>query len=272
MKKEQFYKTLLGVRIVTFDDILEAAKAHSIRPSPSYILGKYVDKLIEDKKMCRIRRGLYWVLEPLEEPSRSYPDKFLVGSKIRRGCFLGFHTALELHGHSYSATYNEVYVCVRKRERFAPFVFRGIGFKPVYVGDSRRGVMSEKYRGAEIRFTDRERTFIDCISKIKYAGGWEECVKSLETFGGLDFQEIYEHLLRYDNQFLTRKVGLVLELMKKRSTFYDHLEDDLLGKINGRVKGSPGYLDRTWGGEMILNERWLLYVPRNFEEVVFRGV
>lgn len=272
MKKEQLYKTLLEARIVTFDEILEAAKAHNIRPSPNYILGKYVGKLIEDKKMCRIRRGLYWVLEPLEEPSRSYPDKFLVGSKIRKGCFLGFHTALELHGHSYSATYNEVYVCVRKQKRFAPFVFRGINFRPVYVGSLRWGVMSEKYRGAEIRFTDRERTFIDCISKIRYAGGWEECVKSLETLGGLDFQKVFEYLLRYHNQFLTRKVGLVLELMKKRSMFYDHLEDRLLEKIHKLVKGPPGYLDRTGGGEMTLNERWLLYVPRNFEEIVFRGV
>lgn len=132
--------------------------------------------------------------------------------------------------------------------------------------------MREKYRGAEIRFTDRERTFVDCISKIKYAGGWEECLKSLETFGGLDFQKIREYLLHCDNQFLTRKVGLVLELMKKRSTFYDHLEESLLEKINALVKGSPVYLDGTWGGEMILNKRWLLYIPRNFEEVVFRGV
>jgi len=127
----------------------------------------------------------------------------------------------------------------------------------------------EKYRGHTIRISGKERTFVECLDRVDYAGGWEETLKSLENFGGLDFKKIRDFVIQTDKQILVRKTGFVLELLKKRSMFYEHLPENTLEEIMKKVHGVPTYLIRNIGGP--LNPNWRLYVPKGFEEKL-RGV
>lgn len=271
MKKDKIYRALLPLRVATFEEIVAIARAQGpTEASSKYIFTKYVDRLVKDGKLLRIQKGIYGVLEPLDDPARCLPDKFLVGAKVRKGGFLGYHTALELHGCAYSAFYNTVYVCVKRGERFDPFSFRGLEFKPVFVQDTELGTEVVKYVGQEIRTTGKERTFLDCLHRVSYAGGWEECLKSLQALGGLDFKKLFAYLSRRRNRFLLRKVGFALELLKNNSVFYEHLKDEHLAELRRRARGPPSYLrpaERTR-----LNKDWRLYVPEGFEEMVLRGV
>ncbi len=96
-KKEKLYLEVLPLKVVTFEEIV--AKAGKIKlKDPSYIHRKYVKKLVDEGKLQRIRKGLYAVLSPLEDPLKHVPDKFLVGAKLRDNYFLGYHTALEFYG------------------------------------------------------------------------------------------------------------------------------------------------------------------------------
>ena len=270
MKKDKIYRALLPLRVATFGEIVAVARAQNLsEASPKYIFTKYIDKLIREGKLCRIQKGIYGVLEPLGDPARYIPDKFLVGAKLRKGGFLGYHTALELHGCAYSAFYNTVYVCVRRGERFDPFSFRGLEFRPVFVQDT-KGTEMVKYAGQEIGVADKERTFLDCLSKPSYAGGWEECLKSLQALEGLNFERLLVYLSERGNKFLLRKVGFALELLKKNSVFYGHLEDAQLDELRRRARGPPSYIEPAERGK--LNKDWLLYVPEGFEERVLRGV
>lgn len=274
MKKDELYARLLERRIVTTNEILEASKDIIPHPTTNYVLKKYVRKFIDEGKLVRIRRGLYACLNPLEDPDTFTPDKFLVGAKLRSEGFLGYHTALEFHGYAHSAIYNTVYVCVDHSKRFNEFSFAGLNFKPVLVQDTKTGIIQETHLDQPVRITDRERTFLDSLDRVNYVGGWEECLKSLETIRGLNFDRLINYTLKRENEFLTRKVGFILELLKDTSTFYNHLKDKHLERLSKQIGESPRYLEGARSPEepTTLNKKWKLYLPHQFEERFLRGV
>jgi predicted transcriptional regulator of viral defense system len=73
-KTESLYRALLKMKVVSFNDIVEKASGIiKAAPNRRYIYHKYVNRLVENGKLQRIRKGLYMVLSPLEEPKRSPP-------------------------------------------------------------------------------------------------------------------------------------------------------------------------------------------------------
>jgi len=266
-KTEALYKEILRKKVVRFDDIVDLAeKTLEQKFDRSYINNAYVQNLLKSNRLERIRRGLYAAIPPTE--SSPIVDKFLIATKIRENYYLGFHTALEYHGCAYSA-HNEAYTCVKPEQRFTPFTFHNYIFKPVFTSDLEAEIEEKEYRGHTIRISSKERTFVECLDRVIYAGGWEEALKSLENLGGLDLQKIRNLLIQTDKQILVRKTGFVLELLKIKSMFYEHLPESTLEEIEEEVHGAPTYLIRNIGGP--LNTRWRLYIPKGFEEKL-RGV
>ncbi len=268
-KIEKLYSSLLVRKVVSYDDIMESArKIIGDNVDRKYVYRKYIDKLIDNGKLKRVRRGLYVVLSPVEEIKGHVADKFLIGSKVRERYFFGFHTALTFYGCAYSV-YNEVYICVTEQDRFDPFEFQGVRFRPVFVKDVNTGVEEKMYGKDILQVSSKERTFIDCVDRVDYAGGWEECLKSLAGLGGLDFEKMLRLLDGYEKKILYRRVGYILELLKKHSLFFEHLDEEVLDKLGEQVTETPRYLINGTSGS--LHKRWNLYVPDDFEEVM-RGI
>ena len=268
-KTETLYNALLSMKIVTFTDIVQKASTIvEAAPNRRYIYRKYVNRLIETGKLQRVRKGIYIVLSPLEEPQRHVADKLLIASKIRDKYYLGFHTALEYYGCA-SSLYNEAYICVKAKDRFDPFQYRRFNFKPVFVKDVSLEVEEKRYQENILKVSSKERTLIECIDKVRYAGGWEECIKSLEGLGSINVKKMLNLLREHRNDILFRQVGYVLELLRERSPFYEHIDDHVLDEIEGLITGSPRYLVPNEKGS--LNKRWRLYIPKDFEEKL-RGI
>lgn len=268
-KTEALYSALLPIKIVSFDDIVKASSGlidcHANR---KYVYRKYVKRLIEAHKLQAIRKGLYAVLSPLEKAEKYEPDKLLIASKIRKQYYLGFHTALEYYGCAYSS-FNEAYICVNSKNRFDSFNYRRYSFKPVFVKNTISQVIEKHYGSSFLRVSSKERTFIECVDRVRYAGGWEECIKSLENLRGLDVEKLISLVLQQGKKGLQRRVGFTLDLLRKRSPFYEHIDDSSLSKMEVQIKGPPQYLIR--GTKGILNRRWNLYIPTVFEEQL-RGI
>ena len=268
-KTETLYNALLTMKVVSFDDIIE--KALSIiktTPNRRYVYRKYVSRLIESGKLQRIRKGLYIVLSPLEKPRKHTVDKLLIASKIRKKYYLGFHTALEYYGCA-SSFHNEAYICVKAKNRFNSFQYKRFSFKPVFVKNVTSEVEEKHHKGTIIKISSKERTFIECIDRVQYAGGWEECIKSLEGLGGLNTEKLLNLLHTHRNDILFRRVGYILELLKKRSPFYEDVNNYSLNEIEKQITGPPRYL--IYGEKGTLNRRWRLYIPKDFQEKL-RGI
>jgi len=202
-------------------------------------------------------------MSPLEEKEKYEPDKLLIASKIRKEYYLGFHTALEYYGCAYSV-FNEAYICIQPKDRFDPFSYKRFTFKPVFVKGTTKQVQEKTYQNSLLKVSSKERTFIECIDRPQYAGGWEECVKSLDNLSGIDAKKLVNLTLMQTRKNLPRRVGYVLELLRNRSPFYEHISDSTLNELKTEVRGPPQYLVR--GKKSSLNKRWNLYIPDGFEE------
>lgn len=268
-KTEALYNTLLPMKIVNFDDIVKKAlDIIEANQSRRYIYRKYVDRLIKMGKLQPIRKELYAVVSPLEKPEKHEVDKLLIASKIRQKYYLGYHTALEYYGCANSLL-NEAYVCIQAKDRFNPFHYKRFTFKPVFVKDTTSEIIEKPYYKNLLKVSSKERTFIECIDRVQYAGGWEECIKSLEGLSGLYFGKLLNLTLKQGRISLTRQIGYVLELLKNRSPFYEHLNEKSLDKLAKKTRGLPRYL--IHGKEGPLNKKWNLYIPEDFEENL-RGI
>jgi predicted transcriptional regulator of viral defense system len=117
--------------------------------------------------------------------------------------------------------------------------------------------------------SSKERTFIECIERVQYSGGWEECIKSLEDLRGLDVEKLISLTLQQGKKGLPRRIGFIVDLLRKRSPFYEHVNDSTLSKMEIEIRGPPQYLVRGKKGS--LSKRWNLYIPEAFEEQL-RGI
>ena len=268
-KTEILYNALLPLKVVTFNDIVqEAAKITDESTSRKYIYDKYVNWLIKKGRLVAIRKGIFLVVFPTEQDEKYELDKLLIASKIRKEYYLGFHTALEYYGSAYSV-FNEAYVCTKPRHRFNSFSYRHFTFKHVAVKDVSSQVFEKPYGRNFLKVSSKERTFIECVDRPQYVGGWEECIKSLENLSGIDAEQLISLTLKQKGKSLPSRVGYMLELLKNSSPFYEHITDSMLNKIEAKTRDPPQYL--VSGQKSTLNRRWNLCIPEDFEEKL-RGI
>lgn len=280
-KIDRLYFALQEKRVFTTEELREIAQDVLGRAySTQHLNSVYLGPLEEEGLLRRPRRGLYVVRAPNES---SKPNPYLIASKLRSLYYLGYNTALEVEGAAYSSLSTK-FVVVRAEDKFEPFEFDGVGYRPVITknlhegtdqdgggavpdGPSKPrvpGVKTVRHAGQPVRVSTPARSFIDCVDRPELAGGWEYCLKSLDRLKGVEPEELRNLLLSYGNQALLRKVGYVLELLVESSPYYGDFGGDVLEILSRSVGDYKIYLDRT--AESELQERWKLYVPVNFED------
>jgi len=267
-KTEEFYKNILKKRVVNREDIKDISKKVLNKKGDGYYYRKYLHKLMNERKVGKIRQGIYYGI-PLDQIGDDFQaDRYIIGHKIEKGHALGYHTALELHGSAYSA-YTRVFILVKKGNRFREFEFQGVKYVSVVNKHDIGHITTLKYKDTQLDVTDRARTFVDCLSREDLSGGWEECLKSLANLKGISVPDISDVLSSYNNKTLELKCGYVLELLSKHSPFYEHISKDELHSLRPRDDWKPVYIDRDVPSK--LEKEWGLYVPEKFEGLL-RGI
>jgi predicted transcriptional regulator of viral defense system len=262
MVREKLVEFISSRNIVTMEEITgEINRIIGCDQENAYVYKKFIYPLLKKKYVRRIRQNLYHVTTPGKQ--NSIADRFLVASKIRDDYFISFHSALDFYGSAYSYR-NRVLVGVKPQDRFDRFQYQNTVYAPYLTNEIKMGVVSQFYLGDQINVCSKERLLLECIKHPRLVGGWEEVLKSLQSLSGLDFDLLVNYLINLGNQSLLRRVGLVLELLRDESLFYQHLDDETLSIIQNLVKGNVRYLEKGISGE--LNNKWLLYVPNDFKE------
>lgn len=272
--QERLYGEALRRQVITHDEIVDFIQQSHPHLKPKVINDVYVANLVRQGKLLRIRRGLYLGI-PLYRTNDSSPqfDKFLVIAKFRKGQgIVTYHGALELYGCAYNS-FSEILIGVRSY--FHPFKVGTIRYKPTSLPKPELGIVDHRLTKEDtVRVTSRERTFIDCLNHVDYVGGWEECLKSLESLGGIKYSNLLTLLKSIPHkQLLLRRIGFILEILRDRSIYYEALPSQALKVIEKFLSPSKLYIDRTLRLEE--NEfipRWKLFVPNNFIEQNLRGV
>ncbi|MFO7791851.1 MAG: type IV toxin-antitoxin system AbiEi family antitoxin [Thermoplasmata archaeon] len=269
-KRETLYHELLKKQVVDKEDIERITKKILDRKDISYqyIYNEYITKLKQEGKLLHPKRCLYVAVPPTKINDESFtPDKYLIASKVQQGYYLGYHTALEIHGSAYSY-FNDVYIVVEPNRKFRSFEFKNILYEPVYNSFQKVGLQKIDHKGQKIVLSSPSRTFLDCIDRPQYSGGWEECLKSLESLVGVKAKDIKMMLDSLGKDMLYRKTGLILSLFNG-NPYYEGLLSELKPHLKENIGTFPMYLYK--GSKNELNEEWMLYVPREFQSIL-RGV
>lgn len=210
--------------------------------------------------ILQVRRGLYCAVPPGTSPEQLPVDSYLVASKLASDGVLAYHTALELHGRSYSVQDQLVYL-TSKYPSGRSFKFRGIDFRavapPTKLNGKKPDVETVDRAGQSVRVTGLERTFVDVLDRTRLSGGWEEVWRSLETIPYLDLDRVAEYALLLGNSTTVARAGLFLSQHREALS----VEDDLLARLRQRRPRNPKYLtnDEPRSGRLIAE--WNLVVP-----------
>jgi len=231
-----------------------------------YIYIKYINPLLKQGKLDRIRRGLYTAIDPVTESPVA--DPIIVASKLREDYYLGYYTALVLYGTAYS-TGTQHHICLKPKNKFRKFSYNGIQYTPIYTRDTETNIQTHNHRGHHIRVCGKERLLIELVGSPNKVGGWEQALKSLESLGDINYEKIPSILAKLGNQRLIRKTGYILEILQQHSIFHRHLPEEILETLQDMVQGQPDYIEKNKPGP--LNRRWSLYIQPRFSEYL-RGI
>ena len=267
-KTEQIYKEMLKEKVVNSRDLKNISKKILGQTDNKYLYRKYINKLLKEKKVGKVKRGLYFSI-PLDCNSEEFEvDRYVLANKIKQGYALGYHSALELHGAAYSA-FNSIYILIHKKNRFRSFDFQNVKYVPVINNYSKHHLTVVKYKNKIVSITDPARTFVECLDRVDLCGGWEECMKSLANLREVNISDIFEILKMYKNKTLELKTGYLLELLSEKSPYYRHIKKNGLELLRPPDDWIPVYIDRDVKSK--LSKKWGLYIPEDFDELL-RGI
>lgn len=216
-------------------------------------------------RIANIRKGLYVVIIPGQTSRNFTVDPFLLAGKLLDDTILGYHTALQYYGHTYSLWQH--YVIITSHYLF-PFQFRAQSFqtvkpprKLIAKHQVLYGVNIEERQGISIRVTSLERTLVDLLDRPDLGGGWEEVWRSLEMISYFKLDKVLEYVRLRDNATLAAKVGFYLEQHQQALM----ITDDYLQALEKLIPKQPHYFDRAHRESQLI-KRWNLMVPQNILE------
>ncbi len=239
-------------QVFTFDEARQKLKTNANS------LSTMLYELQRSRYIMRIKKGLYATI-PVGMAEQSFtPNKYLVAAKMQKHAYLSYHTALELHGVAESV-FNTVYISVPRQAR--PFQFQETMYSFVINNDS-FGLTKVKIDGISLSITDREKTILDGIDRLKYVGGVEEYLKSVSSFPSINTSRLLKYLQRLDKKILYAKAGWLLSRMAKQWS----IEEQLLKKIRSKLSARTFYLQEGNGStEYRFNDEWNLMIPSTLE-------
>lgn len=199
----------------------------------------------------QIRRDLYCMKNPVGNIPAVH--KFEIASKISDSSFLSYHSALEYHGIGHQI-FNVV--MVSDKAAFRSFSFDDCDYQSYVTKIGIDGVITSS-ANPNIRVTDLERTFVDCIDRVGRAGGAEELFHCFEGLYVVDIEKIKAYLELYDKAHLYQKVGYVLERFKDQI----NVQDDIIELCRKKGKVAVANFSATENCDVFVKE-WNLYIPK----------
>jgi len=238
-------------------EVLRNTDAYNIIPNKK--TARQILFRLKNKGFIRqVRRGLFAIV-PAQMIGKEFSiNRFLIASQLAQPYFISHHTALEIHGVAQSHL-NIAYISTNKISR--PLEFQNISFK--IINTKHMFEIEQVQRGTlVINVSNRERTVLDCIRNIKYAGGIEELAKSISAFPGLDYKKLLEYLDFFKEKSLFHRTGFILDSLKSELD----VPRDFLDSIRVNLSKRTYYLHP--GTKGVYKKEWNIIVPENIEEMM----
>lgn len=213
----------------------------------------------------QVRRGVYATVPVSlrERPDEAPPvNPYLLASKLTEPSYLGYHTALELHGVAHS-DYRVVHVATPKQLR--TFEFQGREYRRAPATPREVELASTRHRVEDqpVLVASREWTLAQCALRLDLAGGFEEFYRSVGGFSSMRPEAALAATRFYRTKTLYNRVGFVLWAYRER---WQIAEDDL-APFRRNISEHPYYFGAQRGASRYVRE-WNVFVPANLAGVI----
>ena len=168
---------------------------------------------------------------------------------------------MEYHGHGHQL-FNEVSVVTSYA--FRTFEFEGLTYirrQPTI----NEGVVTPLMNSL-VRVTDLERTIVDCIDRMKYAGGLEELLNNLSSISYIDEGKLFGYLSVYQKASLYQKTGLLLSMFKTQMRLSSGFFRQCKAHIGKSTRDLTEPLENS-----VYDADWHLCVPKNLTSLKEEG-
>ena len=214
---------------------------------------------IKNGTICRVKMNLYAVTDLAT--MRCAANKYEIASHISETACVAYHSAMEYHGLGHQM-FNEVSVVT-------PYAFKSFAFEGLtYIRRQPtidEGVMTPMM-DSRVRVTDLERTIIDCIDRIKYAGGLEELLNNMSSIAYVDESKLQRYLEDYGKAYLYQKTGFLLSMFKKQM----RLSSVFFRRCKANIGQSTRYLTDA-SENTTYDAEWRLCVPADLPDLTEKG-
>jgi predicted transcriptional regulator of viral defense system len=215
---------------------------------------------IKRDQAFRICRGLY--ASNLGVFRDRVPNTMLIAAKAAPDAVVAYHSALEVHGVAHTPARTVYFLSGKK---VSPFSVRGYRFRRAPAPDDRREQPTERALitdvragGALVPTTSRERTLVDCLSRLDLAGGLEELLRSVGTFTTMSSADVARYAGSLGSPTLVARAGWLLSLMQ-REWLFDTAPLEEMRRSLGR--GTYWLQRRRPEVDYDFVSEWRLYVP-----------
>ena len=266
-KTTQIFLFIKKKELVSIDEIKKEFPNLSAK-SLSYHLNKTLNLGVK-----KIQKGLY-VYEIVS-------DKYHFLNKLNKNNVIAYHTALEFFGLGHTVFFSS-YVMNPANMPIKEDLHKTI----IYFVKPTIGVYQEiKRNNITFKVTPLEATFLDCLLKPKYCGGFEELLRCLQGLDGtnedkinlnkdpisqenteLNLNYLYELLKKYNIKKLYNLTGFTLEILKKY--WQIDVSNKFLNKINKEIRKDYIVLESSHSNVYKLDKKWNIKYPKELESAI----
>ncbi len=209
----------------------------------------------------RLEKGKYLILPFEAGEERIYTaHEFIIAAHLVKPYYIGFRSALNYYGFTEQTTKTVYIVTDRQKKRLDldGIVFQFIRFQQRKLF----GITSVAIDTERINISDKEKTIIDCLDRLAYAGGIAEVAKAL-IMGSreIDFRKLADYSLKFGSKALAQRLGFLLECTEAA-------DEEVLTTIRDQTGRSYAKLDPMSPDRGRYLARWHLRVNVSEEEII----
>ena len=190
----------------------DLSEAKKILNCSDEVLRKTLHRLALKGRIQRIKRGYYILVPARAGYQTSWTEHvFSFIDRVLNEYYVGYWTALN-YWQMTEQIPRTIFVATRTRRRdftysnTVPIHFVTVSPRKFF------GWTIEKIGDVEFHISNREKTIVDSLDQLQYAGGISEVAKGLKT--SLDWEKITTYADRLQNSSVHKRLGYLLDILQ----------------------------------------------------------